>query len=124
MPDKVVDASALAALLFAEENGAAVREVLRGHAMHAPTLIEFELANTAWKRTRRFPHRAAEFELALEGLSKLPVQYRRVDRQAVLRLAAETALTPYDASYLWLARHLGIPLITLDKKLAAAAEKL
>jgi predicted nucleic acid-binding protein len=124
MPDRVVDASAVAALIFAEEAGAAVREVLRGHAMHAPALIEFELANTAWKRTRRFPHRAAEFELALEGLSKLPVQYRRIDRQAVLRLAVEMNLSAYDASYLWLARSLGVPLITLDKKLAAAAEKL
>lgn len=124
MADKVVDASALAALLFAEETAPGVRELLRGHAMHAPSLIEFELANIAWKRTRRYPHRAAEFELALDGLSNLPVQYRRVDRQAVLRLAVEASLTPYDASYLWLARRLGAPLITLDRKLAAHADRL
>ena len=122
MPARVVDASALAALLFAEEGGQAVRDVLRGHALHAPALLEFELASTAWKRTRRLPHRAPEFEIALDGLSRLPIQYRGIDRQAVLRLALETGLTPYDASYLWLARHLGIPLITLDKRLAAHAE--
>ncbi|MDX1500848.1 MAG: type II toxin-antitoxin system VapC family toxin [Thermoanaerobaculia bacterium] len=30
-------------------------------------------------------------------------------------------LTPYDAAYLWLAETLHAPLVTLDRRLAAAA---
>jgi predicted nucleic acid-binding protein len=36
-------------------------------------------------------------------------------------LAAETGLTAYDASYLWLSHRLRVPLVTLDSKLAQAA---
>ena len=39
----------------------------------------------------------------------------------VLTLANTTRLTHYDASYLWLSRHLGAPLITFDRALARAA---
>jgi predicted nucleic acid-binding protein len=37
-------------------------------------------------------------------------------------LAETTGLTAYDAAYLWLARHLGAGLVTLDCKLAAAMD--
>ena len=53
----------------------------------------------------------------------IAVQTLDVDHQAVVNLALQTGLTPYDASYLWLARDLAIELITLDRRLAAAAEK-
>jgi len=33
-------------------------------------------------------------------------------------LALRTGLTPYDASYLWLAGYLGADLVTLDERLA------
>jgi len=37
-----------------------------------------------------------------------------------LALANAARLTVYDASYLWLARRLDVPLVTLDKMLARA----
>ena len=42
-----------------------------------------------------------------------------VDQSAVVRLASATGLSSYDASCLWLARDLGVELITLDRRLAA-----
>ncbi|HZT76621.1 MAG TPA: type II toxin-antitoxin system VapC family toxin [Vicinamibacterales bacterium] len=124
MPDRVADASAVAAVLFGEEGAAAVTEALRGHTLYVPRILEFEVANAAWKRGRRFPQRMQEFEDALEDLVHWPLQYRPIDRRAVLRTAWATGLTVYDASYLWLARFLGIPLVTLDKKLAAHADRI
>ena len=41
---------------------------------------------------------------------------------AVITLARRHTLTVYDASYLELAMRENVPLATLDKKLAAAAE--
>jgi predicted nucleic acid-binding protein len=124
MPDKVIDASALAALAFDEDAAADVRGKIRGYRLLAPTLIEFELANAAWKRARRFPDRLDDLVDALEIVSHLPLRFRGTDRREVIRIAVQTGLTVYDASYLWLARQLGIPLVTLDKKLAAYAEAL
>jgi predicted nucleic acid-binding protein len=37
-----------------------------------------------------------------------------------VNLADETGLTTYDASYLWLARHLQGEVVTLDRKMQRA----
>jgi predicted nucleic acid-binding protein len=46
------------------------------------------------------------------------------DHAQVLTLAERAGLTTYDASYLWLARVPGAALVTLDPRLAKAAEIL
>jgi len=44
--------------------------------------------------------------------------------QAEVRQIAETHnLSAYDASYLWLARHLDVELVTLDEDLGKAMQK-
>ena len=57
-------------------------------------------------------------EPCLAGLSLL---FRGVNQGEVVRLGLSTGLTAYDAAYLWLARALAMPLVTLDKKLGAHA---
>jgi predicted nucleic acid-binding protein len=57
------------------------------------------------------------------------VRSLRIDRvpapmEAVLTLAAETGLTAYDASYLWLAMARDAELVTLDNRLARINEEL
>ena len=119
MPDKVIDASALAAVAFAEPSADAVIDEIDGHRLHAPTLVVFELMNVAWKRSRKQPAATALFLEALEVLQGLGLRFRGIDQEAVVKLGLETGLTPYDASYLWLARALRMPLVTLDRKLGA-----
>jgi predicted nucleic acid-binding protein len=121
MADKVIDASALAAIAFAEPAADAVIDEIDGHRLHAPTLLMFELMNVAWKRARRQPLATALFLEALDALDGLDLRFRGIDRSEVLRLGLATNLTAYDATYLWLARALGMPLVTLDKKLGAHA---
>jgi predicted nucleic acid-binding protein len=43
-----------------------------------------------------------------------------VDHVAVVNLALDTGLSTYDASYLYLARHLSVPLVTFDRRLQQA----
>ena len=117
MPDKVIDASAMAALAFAEAGAGLVLDEIDGHRLHAPELLAYELMNVAWKRARRQKGATTLFLESLEILAGLGVQYRRVDRRGVIVLGLATGLTAYDASYLWLARSLGVPLVTLDRKL-------
>ncbi|HZP48660.1 MAG TPA: type II toxin-antitoxin system VapC family toxin [Vicinamibacterales bacterium] len=123
MPDRVIDASAMAALAFDDRAARSVRDAVAGHRLHAPALLEFELAHAAWKRARQFPDRAGDLADALDIVWQLEVRYRPIDRRAVIETALQTGLTAYDASYLWLSRQLGVPLITLDRKLAAHAER-
>ena len=47
-----------------------------------------------------------------------------IDQGEVVRLGLSTGLTAYDATYLWLARALTMPLVTLDKRLGAQAKSL
>ena len=124
MSDKVVDASALAAIAFAESGADAVIDQIDGHRLHAPTLIVFELMNVAWKRSKRQPAATALFLQALDVLEGLGLRFRGIDQGEVVRLGLATGLTAYDATYLWLARALAMPLVTLDKRLGAHARHL
>jgi predicted nucleic acid-binding protein len=124
MPDRVVDASALAAIAFAEAGADAVLDAIDGHRLHAPSLVVFELMNVAWKRSRRQPAAAALFVEALEVLQGLGLRFRGINQEEVVRLGLSTGLSAYDASYLWLSRVLGMPLVTLDRKLGAHAKNV
>ena len=119
----VVDASALAAVAFGEAEAPAVSSQLAEEALHAPSLLDLELANAACSRSRRHE---ADRARVLDGLVKvlmLPIERHPVDALSVLALALESGLTAYDAAYLWLARDLGAPLVTLDKQLNTAAKR-
>ena len=120
----VVDASALAALVFQEPEGDAVRQRLDGAAVFAPELLRFELANTAWKKIRRRPADAAKVLTALSLVldDKSSLIWQDVDARDVVLLAHATGTTAYDASYLWLAGALGADLVTLDDRLARALD--
>ena len=58
---------------------------------------------------------------ALEALA-LPIRWSNVDHGAVLRLALDSNLATYDASYLYLAQALSVPLATFDQQLSRAAQ--
>jgi predicted nucleic acid-binding protein len=118
---KVVDASALAALLFGEPDAEAIASRLDGARLVAPDLLAFELANVCLVKCRRHPERREALLSGLKLRGRLGVEEIAVDHDAVVALALETGLTAYDASYLWLARQFGADIVTLDKALDRAA---
>jgi predicted nucleic acid-binding protein len=120
MSDKIVDASALAAVLFDEAASASVASRLQTHVLHAPQLLRYELINICWKKARKVADAALLYE-GLAGFDRADIELHEVDTVAVAQLAVTTGLTGYDASYLWLARALGAELVTLDERLAAVA---
>jgi predicted nucleic acid-binding protein len=120
----VVDASALAALVFDEPGAEEVAGRLEGCRLYAPPLLKYELANVAWKKARRHPEVAGRIARALRvALDRESwISWMDVDHADALLVARATGLTAYDASYLWLAGYLGAELVTLDTRLAAALE--
>ena len=122
----VVDASALAAVVFQEPEEEAIIRQLDGALVFAPELLRFELASVARKKLRRQPADAASIlsalSLALDGQWNLT--WHDVHPVDVALIAHATGLSVYDASYVWLAGALGADLVTLDARVAAASEAL
>jgi predicted nucleic acid-binding protein len=122
MAVKVVDASAVAALLFGEPEADEIAERLQDSRLVAPGLLAFELANVCLVKMRRHPDQRPGLSAALRLRVRLGVEEIAVDHERIVELAAATGLTAYDASYLWLARELGAELVTLDLRLANVAQ--
>lgn len=117
---KVVDASALAALLFGEPEAEAIASRLDNARLVAPALQAFELANVCLIKARRHPEQRPGLIAAFRLRGRLGVGEVTVNHDSALELAASTGLTAYDASYLWLSRQLEAELVTLDQQLAMA----
>jgi predicted nucleic acid-binding protein len=117
---KVVDASAVAALLFGEPDADAIAKRLADARLVSPGVLAFELANVCLVKTRRHPDQEPALRAAFRLRVRLGIEAIPVDHEGVLKLAATTGLTAYDASYLWLARELGAELVTLNRQLAKA----
>lgn len=117
----VVDASAIGAIMFGEPEGPTLTAHIAGESLIAPALLDFELVNLALKKARRHPKVAPQVIVSLAAALRLAITRVAVPGADVFRLAAETGLTGYDASYLWLARAHDAELVTLDSALAKAA---
>ena len=120
MTDKVVDASAVVALLFNELKRDVVTERLRGATLHAPSLIGFEVASACLKKMRATPDERPALIEAHALFDRLSIVVETIDLAAAIALAEATRLSLYDASYLWLAYALDAELVSLDDKLAQA----
>ena len=115
----VVDASALAAVLFDEPEAAPIVASLTGKLI-APVLLRCELASICTVKTLRAPDRSEEILARYRLLGDLALDYVEPDWDHLPLLARRWALSAYDAAYLQLALASNAPLVTLDARLAAA----
>jgi len=117
----VLDASAAAAVLFREPDGDVVgRHLFHMKGVVVPQLFELEVANVGRTKVLR---RELEWESAREclaGVLAWPVETVAVGWEQAWPFVREQNLTLYDATYLYLARRRGLPLLTLDRALRTA----
>jgi predicted nucleic acid-binding protein len=116
----VVDASVLAVALVDDgPDGDRTRDALRGRRLVAPALVDLEIMAIWHRGTAAGAIPARRVDLAMDDLSRLPVE--RVAPARVLPLCWDllTAVTPVDAAYLALADVLDAPLLTADTRLAS-----
>jgi predicted nucleic acid-binding protein len=119
-PPIVIDCSVLGAFLFAESTAEVARQLIAGRELHAPWLLDHEIANVASKKHRGgAPGEAVE--AAIARYLEFDVNLHRTAPDVVLPLAEAYALSAYDAAYLALASELRVPLITFDSRLGKAA---
>jgi predicted nucleic acid-binding protein len=122
---RTVDASAIAALVFAEPEQAWVQTRTAQAQLIAPALIDFELGNICWKKLRQFPEDSQILLAAWQTwCASSFVATEPTDPEQTMRLAVTYNLTYYDASYLVLAQHRNTELISLDARLVRTAHRL
>ena len=118
----VVDASAVAAVLFDEPEAAPVVAGIAGLLL-APSLLRYEIASVCAVKLRREPKSARPTLLRYRLLSGLDIEYVDPEWESLPLLARQWDISAYDAAYLQLALQRGAPLVTLDVRLAAAYDK-
>ncbi len=105
----------------------AVIRHMADEAAYVPAIWPLEVANGLLMGQRRGRLTAAEVGSFLEEIRPFefiidaPSHSSAVD--VILGLARRTGLSAYDASYLELAMRLGLPLATLDQRLADTATR-
>lgn len=119
----VVDTSALVyASITAEPAATRLRHRLRDETVHAPNLIDAELGNVLRRQVARG---ALTPDHARTLLARVPSlvdhRYGHTGAIAAAAWALRDNLTFYDAIYVALATALGVPLVTTDRRLAAAS---
>lgn len=118
----VVDASALLEVLLQADAAAAIEaRLFSGETLHAPHLLDLEVVQVLRRYERAGELSAQRGREALEDLGAFRIEryphHLFLDRVWSLRANA----TAYDACYLALAEALDAPLITRDRRLAAAS---
>ena len=124
MAVKIVDASAIAAFVFAEPDASRIEIELSGHRLAAPTLLPFEMSSICLKKLRAYPANRDNILARFAGYADIPIDLYPSDPDSTVETARATGLSAYDASYLLLAAQMSAALVTLDEQLRRAAEKL
>jgi predicted nucleic acid-binding protein len=124
----VIDASVSLGWVFEDESDAyadGVLDALRASEAVAPALWPLEVTNGLLTAERRGRISSAEAIAILRTLMMLPIvvePFSRTDAfTAVHGIGQKHRLSAYDATYLELARRLGVPLATADRALRDAA---
>jgi len=119
----VVDASALLEVLLRTPGAQAVEGRLfdSRETLHAPHLLDIEVAQVLRRYVANRDIDDKRGEAALDDLAALPL--RRYPHHVFLPRVWElrSNLTAYDAVYIALSEALDAPLLTRDRRLAAAA---
>ena len=125
----VLDCSVAMAWVFPDEATEAtgrLRDSLVDDRAFVPSLWPIEVGSVLLAATQRGRVGTSEWRQICASLEALPIEIEPVSTSrvwgATLRLAGEHGLSVYDAMYLELAQRMRLPLATLDKALAAAAQ--
>jgi len=130
MIECVLDASIITRWFLGEEQDVQVRgaRALRSEAkvgalqFHAPELMIVEVANALWKQVRFAGLTPDDAQRSIRDLLSIDmVLHRHAESIAgALTYAIAYGISAYDASYVFLAKQVELPLWTLDQKLARA----
>jgi len=120
----IIDTSALIAVIVGEPERDIIVDITAGNSLIGPGSIPWEIGNafSAMFKQKRLTIQEAEKGIAI--FKSIPLRYIEPDFINSLKISKKTDMYAYDAYFLDCAMRYNAPLLTLDKKLEAMANKL
>lgn len=120
----IIDTSALIAVIVGEPERDIIVDITTGNYLIGPGSIPWEIGNafSAMFKQKRLTIQEAEKGVAI--FKSIPLRYIEPDFINSLKISKKTNMYAYDAYFLDCAMRYNAPLLTLDKKLEAMANKL
>ncbi len=122
----VTDTNVVIAVALQEPSKQALLDATVGCHLIAPDVLPYEICNAIRNVTRRTDTAISEVEAhkALQIALSIPVGLYPVDLGDALQLAIDAQILAWDAFFLELARVQQSPILTLDRRLIAAAQAI
>ena len=119
--DIVIDTSAVIAVIANEPEKQSIVEHTLGANLIAPASVHWEVGNAFSAMFKRRRISLSQAKEAIKSYERIVFRFIDVDLGQSLELSDRLDMYGYDAYVLACALNLRSPLLTLDKKLAAAA---
>ena len=120
----VVDTSVLVAVLANEPVKPAVIRLTRGLDLIAPASVHWEIGNAFAAGLKRGRFSFAEVRTALSSYGTVTIRFMDVELESALWIADRLQIYAYDAYVLACAQAQSCPILSLDRGLVAAANRL
>jgi predicted nucleic acid-binding protein len=122
--DVVADTSVVIAVLTSAAEKDRLVNITRDSGIIAPASVHWEIGNAFSSLLKRRLITALDIAEALEAYEDIPIRFVDVDLGASLQIAADLSIYAYDAYLIVCARQHHAPLLTLDRGLARAAQRM
>ncbi len=119
-----MDTSAIIAIIVDEPEKAAVEAYTADSNLVAPASVHWEIGNALSAMFKRGRIGLAQARLAIASYEQMRVQFTDVDLEKALELSERMNIYAYDAYILVCASDLGLPLLTLDNRMAIVASQI
>jgi predicted nucleic acid-binding protein len=120
----IADTNTFIAVALNEPEKNMIVRLTDGHDLFAPDVLPFEIGNTLTAMMKRKALNPEEVISAWKMVQRIPVDLRRIDVGAALKIATRHNIYAYDAYFLECALNLHCPLLTLDRRMRVIAENL
>ncbi len=122
--DVVIDTSALIAVIVDEPERNKTIELTTGNTLIGPGSIPWEIGNAFSAMFKQSRLNLEEARKGLKIFESIPIQYIKPDFVNAMTISKQTNMYAYDAYFLECAVKQKAPLLTLDRRLKAAAQSL
>ena len=119
-----IDTSALIAVIGNENSKQSIIEITIGCSLYAPASIHWEIGNAFSAMFKRKCSNIELARLALMAYQEIPIKFVDVSLGQALDIANSLNIYAYDAYLIQCALQTSTPLLTLDKGLITAAQKM
>jgi predicted nucleic acid-binding protein len=120
----VADTNIFIAVALNEPEKDMIIRLTERHDLVAPEALPFEIGNALTAMMKRNALEADEVIIAWDMVQHIPVDLRRIEIEAALKIATQYNIYAYDAYFLECAINLHSPLLTLDRQMKVIAQKI